>query len=257
MSNNSDYANGLRPEIYQIFRTVGLASHYSEVLRIDTVAIDDGESALRDLTLIDETIPGLGQHNINKRTPSGSLTGVYRIRDRHIFRPIQYVGSYLQHLSLEWLTRSIVTMSCLHVENTLKRRLQIDAPLSIGMILKRSNALSLDSDLIEILWELNRAVYNEAKHSIEHTYADGHMFSIADALGVYLICRTLGYRILKDSGITTEYDEPVFDEEPPGHREQPIGAKVFDPTRDLTELEDDGIPLVTATTTCPGAAREL
>ena len=163
--------------------------------------------------LIDETIPGLGQHNINEITGSGAVTAVARIEDRPIFRPIQYVGSYLQHLSLEWLTRSIVTMSCLHVENSLKRQLKVEGRLSIGMILKRGKAQSLDADLIETLWELNEAVYNQAKHSIERTYADGHMFSIADSLAVYLICRTLGSRILADSGITTEYDEPVFDKE--------------------------------------------
>ena len=136
-----------------------------------------------------------------------------RIEDRAIFRPIQYVGSYLEHSPLEWLTRSIVTMSCLHMENSLKRRLKIDGPLSIGMILKRGKARSLDADLVESLWELNEAVYNKSKHSIEHTCADEHMFSIADSLAVYLICRTLGSRILKDSGITTKYDEPVFDKE--------------------------------------------
>ena len=211
--NDSNHVNGLRPEIHQLLQRAGLASHHSEVLRIGAVAVSDGESALRDLMLIDETIPGLGQHNINEITGSGAVTAVARIEDRPIFRPIQYVGSYLQHLSLEWLTRSIVTMSCLHVENSLKRQLKVEGRLSIGMILKRGKAQSLDADLIETLWELNEAVYNQAKHSIERTYADGHMFSIADSLAVYLICRTLGSRILADSGITTEYDEPVFDKE--------------------------------------------
>ena len=55
-------------------------------------------------------------------------------------------------------------------------------------------------------------MYNKSKHSIERTYADGHMFSIADSLAVYLTCRILGSRIFKNSGITTKYDEPVFDE---------------------------------------------
>ena len=213
MHNDSNHANGLRPEIYQILCTVGLVSHYSEVLRIGAVAVSDGESALRDLLLIDETIPGLGQHNINEETEGGAIIAVARIEDRPIFRPIQYVGSHLLHRSLEWLTRSIVTMSCLHVENSLKRRLQIDGRLSIGMILKRGKARHLEADLVEVLWELNEAVYNRSKHSIESTYADGHMFSIADSLAVYLICRTLGSRILKNSGITTKYDELVFDRE--------------------------------------------
>ncbi len=121
--------------------------------------------------------------------------------------------AYLSNASLEWLTRDIVTMSCLHVENSLKRQLKVEGNLSIGMILKRGKAQSLDVDLVETLRELNEAVYNEAKHSIEDTYAEGHMFSIADSLAVYLICRTLGSRILKDSGITTENDESVFDED--------------------------------------------
>ena len=209
----SNHANGLKPEICRIFQRADLASHHSEILRIGTVAVSDGESALRDSMLIDETIPGLGQHNINEKTGRGSVIAVARIEDRAIFRPIQYVGMYLQGGPIEWLTRNIVTMSCLHVKNSLKRQLKIDGPLSVGMILQRSKARSLDADLVEFLWELNEAVYNKSKHTIERTYADGHMFSIADSLAVYLICRTLGARILMDSGITTKYDEPVFDKE--------------------------------------------
>ena len=215
MYEHRNRADGLRPEILRIFRTVGLESHYSEILRIGNAAVSDGESALRDLMLIDETIPGLGQHNINEITEGGSVIAVARIEDRPICRPIQYVGMYLQGGPIEWLTRNIVTMSCLHVENSLKRQLKIDGPLSVGMILHRGKARALDADLVEFLWELNEAVYNKSKHTIERTYADGHMFSIADSLAVYLICRTLGARILRDSGITTKYDEPVFDEKIP------------------------------------------
>ena len=213
MYEHSNRADSLRPEILRIFRTVGLASHHSQVLRIGNAAVNDGESALRDLMLIDETIAGLGQHNINENTRRGTVTAVARIEDRPIFRPIQYVGMYLQGGPVEWLTRNIVTMSCLHVENSLKRQLKIDGPLSVGMILQRGKARALDADLVEFLWELNEAVYNKSKHTIERTYANGHMFSIADSLAVYLICRTLGARILMDSGITTKYDEPVFDKE--------------------------------------------
>ena len=210
MHNDS---NGLRPEIYQIFQRVGLGSHHSEVLRIGAVAVNKRQTAFLDLMLIDETIPGLGQHNINERTGVGTVRAVASIADRDIFRPIQYVGMYLEGDPLKWLTRTIVTMSCLHVEAGLKRRLDIDGRLSIGMMLSRSKAQSLDPDLIEVLWLLNKAVYNKSKHTIERTYAEGHMFSIADSLAVYLICRTLGFRILEDSGITTKYDEPVFDED--------------------------------------------
>ena len=212
MYSKGEIVNHMRAEIYQILRAVGLTSHHSEILRIGSVAANDGKSALRELMLIDETIPGLGQHNINEKVEGRLVTAVARIEDGAIFRPIQYVGSYLKHRSLEWLTRSIVTMSCLHVENSLKRRLKIDGRLSIGMILKRGKAQSMSAGLVDVLWDLNEAVYNRSKHSIERTYAGGHTFSIADSLAVYLICRTLGFRILKDSGITTKYDEPVFEE---------------------------------------------
>ena len=213
MHHDENHTDGLQPEIFGIFRMVGLAVHKSEILRLSDIAVSDGESALRGLMLIDETIPGLGQHNINEKTEGGATTAVAKIEDRAIFRPIQYVGSHLNHGSLEWLTRDIVTMSCLHVENSLKRRLQIDGRLSIGMILKRDKAQSLDVALVQSLWELNEAVYNRSKHSIEDTYADGHTFSIADSLAVYLICRILGSRLLKDTGITSKYGQPVFDME--------------------------------------------
>ena len=159
---------------------------------------------------IDKTIPGLGLHNINETVGARSVTAVARIEDRSIFRPIQYVGMYLQSGSLEWLTRNIVTISCLHVESSLKRRLNIEGRLSIGMILTRSKTRSLRADLRTVLQELNEVVYNRAKHSIEVIGVDKHMFSIADSLAVYFTCRTLGYRLLKDIGITTKYGELVF-----------------------------------------------
>ena len=173
MYNDNVHANGLRPEIHQILRTVGLAVHRSEILRIGAVAVRDGESAVREILPIDNTIPGLGLHNINERTDAGVLTAVARIEDRPIFRPIQYVGMYLQSGSLEWLTRNIATMSCLHVENSLKRRLNIEGRLSIGMILTRRKSRSLRADLSSVLQELNEVVYNRAKHSQAHVLNSG------------------------------------------------------------------------------------
>ena len=45
MSNDNNHGHGLRPEIYQIMRTLGLVSHHSEILRIGDVAVS---SALRE-----------------------------------------------------------------------------------------------------------------------------------------------------------------------------------------------------------------
>lgn len=189
---------------------VGLANCQPRLQNIASRLAKHDQIAMPDLVELDKKIPGLGLHNFAVERES-VLRGVWRKGDRQIFRPIYYVWIELQNPSIEWHARSIVTMSCLHVENSLKRRLKIGSPLSIGMILNCRKARCLDADLVEVLSKLNKAVYNKSKHSIESTYADGHTFSIADSLAAYLICRTLGSRILKDSGITTEYDQPVFD----------------------------------------------
>ena len=76
MHEYSAHTSSIRPEIIRILRTVGLESHHSEIIRIGTVAVRDGEAALRDLLPIDETIPGLGQHNINEIAEKGSLIAV-------------------------------------------------------------------------------------------------------------------------------------------------------------------------------------
>ena len=212
MDNKHDQDNSMRPEIYQILELVGLSDYYAEILRIGAVAVDDGHSALEGIEAIDRTIPGVGVHNIYQRTNKWHSEVVTRIEDRGIFRPIQYIQGFITNRSLEWLTRSVVTMSCVHVEYSLKRRLEVDdnRPVSLGVILKFPNAKSLEVDLHDLLSQLNWAVYNKSKHAIERIKLDRHMFSIADSFAIYLTCRVLGYRLLKDMGITTKHGEPVF-----------------------------------------------
>ena len=102
-----------------------------------------------------------------------------------------------------------MTDSCYHVESSLKRRLNVRNNYSVGMILKKYGR-ALDEDLSDVLSQLNSTIYNNAKHTIEVIDIDSHMFSIADAIAVYLVCRTIGARLLKDSGITTSNGEVVF-----------------------------------------------
>lgn len=212
MDNKTNQDNGMRPEVYQILELVELSDYYAEILRIGAVAVDDGDSALRSIEAIDRTIPGVGVHNIYQRTNEGHPEIVTKIEDRGIFRPIQYIQGFITNRSLEWLTRSVVTMSCVHVEYSLKRRLEVDdnRRVSLGVILKFPNAKSLEVDLHNLLSQLNWAVYNKSKHTIEHIQLDKHMFSIADSFAIYLTCRALGYRLLKNMGITTKHGEPVF-----------------------------------------------
>lgn len=200
----------LRPEIKQILGMVGLVNKETEILSIATRIEVDGGAAYTDLIEIDKTIPGLGLHNVNEVTPGGRTLGVYNLDDRSIFRGIQYVGEHLSTMPLEWLARTIVTESCYHVESSLKRRVGVTEPLSIGMILHRNKYRTLDGELIEILEHLNKLIYNRAKHTIEDISLDHHMFSIADSIAVYLVCRIIGVRLLKDMGITTKYGTLVF-----------------------------------------------
>ena len=212
MFGNFDLPNpggSLGRDVQDLLAKVGLADLESTILRIAAETYTDPTNANLSLTVIDATIPGLGLHNVNERAENGALSGVYQSEDRPIFRGIQYVGMHLSFNNLEWLTRNIVTSSCHHVESSLKRRLSVTGDYSVGMILKR-HGRGLEVDLVDTLWRLNATIYNNAKHTIEIVSLDNHMFSVADAIAVYLICRTIGARLLEDSGITTKYGNKVF-----------------------------------------------
>ena len=191
---------------------VGLSQHIPEIHTIVERLTSDDVSAIEDLTAIDRAIPGLGFVNVNERTSTGSLVGVYQLCDRPIFRGIQYVGMDLQMCQIEWLSRKIVIDSCYHLENSLKRRLRIrkDQRYSIGRILSTENGKQLEGSLRKPLIILNQAVYNRAKHTIEAIDLDSHMFSVADAIAVYLCCRVLGAKLIAKLGLKTIYGIPIF-----------------------------------------------
>jgi hypothetical protein len=194
----------IRQEIEELIRLVGIESWRGQIDLIACELPHDFDKAMTVLLKLDSKIPGLGQHNVNKKAADGHWTGVYRVEDRPIFRGIQYVGMHLDTGNPEWYTRMIVSESCYHIENSLKRKTGVRGRLSVGMILDQIGSKSLlDSDVYNALRILNRTVYNKAKHTIEDIDMDSHMFSIADAIAVYLVCRVLGARLLKGLGLTT------------------------------------------------------
>lgn len=202
----------LRPEVEELLRLTDLLGWIEPIREIARALPDHVLPATDKLIELDRQIPDLGQHNVNERTANGGLTGVYRVEDRPIFRGIQYVGMRLHDQDVEWLSRNIVTESCYQVEGSLKRATGIKGPLSVGMILKKvGRRAPLDLGSMTALSYLNESIYNNAKHTIEQVNMDGHMFSVADALAVYLACRVLGSRLLAGSGITTKYGEAVFE----------------------------------------------
>ena len=195
-----------------ILELVGLSQHIADICRIaKRLALGD-KSVIDDLTVIDRTIPGLGFVDINERTPSGSYTGVYQISDRPIFRGIQYVGTYLGMNNIEWLCRPIVTSSCYHLENSLKRRLGTDENerSSVGQLLDSPQGQLLEGSVRKPLIILNRAVYNQAKHTIEDIDLDSHMFSVGDAIAIYLSCRVIGAELICRLGLKTRHGVPIF-----------------------------------------------
>ena len=204
-----------RPEVAHLLATVQLNDQQSEILRI-AVELEEAKTPYErmapyaDLVKIDNEIPGLGLHNVSEKSEHGCYTGVYQLAHRPIFRGIQYVGSHLNRAEPEWLARTIVTESCYHIESSLKHQLDIDNNLSIGRILGLRKAQGMKGDLKNILQYLNKSVYNNSKHTIETIRLDSHMFSVADAIAIYLVCRVLGAWILRDAGITTRRGTPVF-----------------------------------------------
>jgi hypothetical protein len=201
----------MHPEIEELLRLTGLGSWQT---KIESIAIElkiDYSKALSELIELDKNIPGLGQHNVNKQVDKDTLTGVYDIEDRPIFRGIQYFGMHLNPEHPEWYTRMLVSDCCLHVENSLKRKTGIRGRLSIGMILdKITRGIAIDNSTFDSLRLLNRAVYNKSKHTIEKIDMDSHMFSIEDAIAIYFICRTLGASLLKGLGLVTEKGLIIF-----------------------------------------------
>jgi len=201
----------MRPEAEELARLAGIEAWRAQIDLIAHELPRDSEKAMNVLLELDSTIPGLGQHNVDVQATDGHWTGAYRVQDRPIFRGIQYVGARLEMRNLEWLSRMVVTESCYHVENSLKRKTGINGNLSVGMILKRIESHSpLDSGLSSSLSKLNEMVYNKAKHTIEDIDMDSHMFSVSDAIAIYFVCRILGAKLLKGLGITAADGRILF-----------------------------------------------
>ena len=215
--NETGQPRALRPEVAHILDLVGLSQHIPAICRIAEHLASGDKSVIDDLTVIDRTIPGLGFVDINERTRRGSYSGVYQISDRPIFRGIQYVGMHLGMDNIEWLCRTIVTDSCYHLEHSIKRRLRIreDQHSSVGVLLSTPRGKQIEGSTRKPLAILNQAVYNRAKHTIEDIDFDSHMFSVADAIAIYLSCRVMGAELIGRLGLKTRYGVCIYQQTEP------------------------------------------
>lgn len=208
------------PEIRSSAPPTPMSSGIKELLSQTQLAIKDKDVVLlaeliqhnlskgyHELVYIDEQIGGVGLHNVNIQI-GDQLNGRYRIEFRHLFRSIQYVHKSLSMNDIVWNARQIVQYSCLHVENALKYRVkEIEREkVSLGVLLGWQITIhKIEPYLRNVMLTLNRIVYRGAKHSVENIDIDAHLFTPADAIAIYLICRWIGVRLLEPTGLFDDW----------------------------------------------------
>jgi len=138
-------------------------------------------------------------------------SGVYDADDRDVFRPLQYCSVYfldVEH-NAEWLARDIVEMSSVHIESLIKRIGKFGF-LPLGTVLRKP---LVKRRLDPTTWaqvERFTTIFNQAKHRFDHDKGT-HLFSMADAVVAYFVCRRLGQKLYQLAGLST--DLAVFSEE--------------------------------------------
>ena len=201
----------LASPISALLEGTGLGIAPQAVIQLSDIVQRDVAAGYDRLVAMDRSIGGVGLHNVNRKEGE-ELTGAYRIKLRPLFRPIQYVFSWISDDDLTWNARRIVQDSCLHVEYAVKFRFHISETknASLGVLLDSPPVRQeLEPLFLDLLRSLNRVVYRKAKHTIEDIRLDSHQFSPADALAVYLVCRWAGNKLLEPTGLLNDWEEPA------------------------------------------------
>lgn len=141
-------------------------------------------------------------------------TGLYRIEDRDIFRPLQYASICFESDNKN-LHRYSVHMSCVHVEAVCKRILEEQGlkvgHLPLGPLIKnltRCKIETVNDEIVNILQDIT-SVYNIAKHdcsikaipSERRNQKDLMMFTLAETIFMFFICRKVA--LLLDPSIAS------------------------------------------------------
>jgi len=199
----------LSRRISLLLERTGLGISSQTIIEMAVIIQKDLLRGFKLLVDIDKGIGGVGLYNVNKQE-GDEVTGAYRIEFRGIFRPLQYIYADLADRDLVWTARDIVQNSCLHVEQAVKYRFNINpyARGSLGVLLyKKTTAQStLDTPFFQILSDLNETIYGKNKHTIEHIKIDDHDYTPADAIAVYLISRWAGVKLLEPTGLFNDWE---------------------------------------------------
>lgn len=201
----------LTPSVASLLQQTDLGISPEAIIELATVLDNDIEAGYEQLMALDIKIGGVGLHNVN-RLEGDRWMGSYKIGLRPLFRPIQYVEAFVLGGESIWVARRVVQDSCLHIENAVKYRFNIQQGdrASLGLLLDRGSIRrQLDPQLLGLLVNLNRVIYRAAKHSVEDLNIAAHRFTPADALTVYLICRWAGVRLLQPTGVFNNWQSPL------------------------------------------------
>ena len=197
----------LAPTIAALLNNTRLGISPGAVTNLAETIQTDLHAGYQELLGIDQEIGGVGLHNVNRQDGQW-VTGNYRVELRPLFRPIQYVFTWLCQDDLIWNSRRIVQDSCLHIEYAVKFLFHIrdDMNASLGVLLNLPPVVQgLDPAFRGLMLGLNRTVYRAAKHSVEEIKIDAHRFTPAEALAVYLTCRWAGVRLLEPMGLFDDW----------------------------------------------------
>jgi len=199
----SIHSNALRQLAQQ---ALSISEQRQLLLVLATSPFSVEDMAAFDLSLGGPSMTRLDCHN----------SGRYDIKDRGVFRPLQYCCSYLELADrvdqIEWLTRELVHMSGLHLETTLKRVGQTSMPWPLGILLNNSTIqrkvnIQLRNQISQFL-----DIYNASKHDVEQP-KDTHLFSLEDAVIAYAISRKIGTQLYPMATLATNI--AIFDTDCP------------------------------------------
>ena len=174
-----------------------------QIVRETIIEIDEKDKnySLEKFWDADKKIGGLGGYNLPKNPINNPFP--YGIK-RSIFRPLQYAASEMDIRDIRYGARYIVQYAGMHLEATTKFYLIMNLRLgklrnynaTLGKVVHKLDQLKLLGEkTIEGLFVFIR-LYNKSKHEVNMDRTRERLFSVSDALVVYLAARILGKRIL-------------------------------------------------------------
>ncbi|MBM7581129.1 hypothetical protein [Jeotgalibacillus terrae] len=180
-----------------------LNDYQRQVIRETITEIDekDEQYSLENFWEVDKDIGGMGGYNLPKNPVSNPFP--FGIK-RSIFRPLQYAASEMELRDIRYGARHVIQYVGMHLEATTKYYLIVNQKLgklrhynsTLGKVVRKLDQLKLLDDMtIKSLYVFIK-IYNKSKHEINMDKTRERLFTVSDALVLYLTARILGQKIL-------------------------------------------------------------